>query len=144
MERNSLNWAKGRGLSKKSYFPDCVSKPGFQHIIGCQAANFALGRGAKFGPRNIDEVCQDQSRSFHNWSFWESNRWLPHFTNRGNHQILSQKDPLQAVGLLLWLGGRRHWCRGRKYYICPEPLYKPPNYPPKLGCQTLALQYQID
>ena len=27
----------------------------------------------------------------------------PRPTSRGNHQILSQKDPLQAVGLLLWL-----------------------------------------
>ena len=29
-----------------------------------------------------------------------------HFTSRGNHQILSQKDPFQAVGLFLWLGAR--------------------------------------
>ena len=28
----------------------------------------------------------------------------PHFTSRGNHQILSQNDPLQPSGLLLWLG----------------------------------------
>ena len=40
----------------------------------------------------------------------------PHFTSRGNHQILSKKDPLQAVGLLLWLGVRSHCCRRRKYY----------------------------
>ena len=44
----------------------------------------------------------------------------PHFTSRWNHQILSQ-DQLQAVDLLLWLGARRHWCRCRKYYICPAP-----------------------
>ena len=64
----------------------------------------------------------------------------PDFTSRGNHQILYQKYPLQAVGLLLWLGARRHWCRRREYYICPAPLHQPPNYPPNLNCHTLALQ----
>ena len=64
----------------------------------------------------------------------------PHSTSRGNHQILSQRDQLQAVGLLLWLGASRHWCRCRKYYICPEPLHQLLNYPPKLGCHMLALQ----
>ena len=29
-----------------------------------------------------------------------------HFTSRGNYQILFQKEPLQAVGMLLWLGTR--------------------------------------
>ena len=43
MERDRINWAKGRGLSKKSYFPDQANKPGSRHTIGCQAANFALG-----------------------------------------------------------------------------------------------------
>ena len=38
----------------------------------------------------------------------------PHFKDRGNHQILSQKD----------LGAKRHWCRHRKYYICPAPLHQ--------------------
>ena len=50
-----------------------------------------------------------------------------HFTSRQNHHFLSQKDSLQAVGLLFWLGARRHWCRRRKYYICPAPLHQPPN-----------------
>ena len=61
----------------------------------------------------------------------------PHFTSRGNHQILTQKDPLQAVGLPLWLGARRHWC---KCHICPATIHQPPNYPPKLDCHTLALE----
>ena len=43
MEGDSINWAQGRGLSKKSYFPDPASKPGSRHTIGCHAANFALG-----------------------------------------------------------------------------------------------------
>ena len=64
----------------------------------------------------------------------------PHFTSRRNYQILSQKDSLQAVGLLLWLGAKRHWCRCRKYYLCPAPSHQPTNYPPKLGCHMLALQ----
>ena len=43
MARDGINWAKMRGLSKKSYFPDRVSKSDTRHIIGCHAANFALG-----------------------------------------------------------------------------------------------------
>ena len=43
MERDSINWAKGRGLSKKSFFPNRASKSGSQHTIGYHAANFALG-----------------------------------------------------------------------------------------------------
>ena len=62
----------------------------------------------------------------------------PHFTSRGNHQILSQKDPLYAVGLLLWLGDRRHLYRCGKYYIFPAP---PLNYLPKLGC--ICLHYRV-
>ena len=31
-----------------------------------------------------------------------------------NHQILSQKSPLQAAGLLLWLGARRHCYKPKK------------------------------
>ena len=38
------------------------------------------------------------------------------------------------------LGARRHWCRHRKYYICPALFPQPPNFPSKLGCHTLALQ----
>ena len=66
MERDSINWAKGRGLSKKSYFPTSVSKP------ECHAASLRLG--IKVGLRNHEEVSQDHFRPFHNWSFWESNR----------------------------------------------------------------------
>ena len=57
----------------------------------------------------------------------------PHFTSRGNQQILSQKDPSQAVGPLLWLGARRH--RG-----ADAPHHQSPSYPTKLGCHTLTLQ----
>ena len=60
-----------------------------------------------------------------------------HFASRRNHRILSQNnDPLQAVGLLLWLGVRRHWCRRRKYYICPALLHQPLNFLPELGSHT--------
>ena len=105
------------------------------HWLSCsQLCSWAL--------RLVEEVSQDQSRPFRNWSFQESTG-DPHFTSRGNNQILSQKDPLQAVGLLLWLGARRHWYRCRKYYICPAPPHQPLNYPPKLGCHTLALQGKL-
>ena len=43
----------------------------------------------------------------------------PRPTSRGNHQILSQKDPLQAVGLLLCLGAISHWCRPREKILLP-------------------------
>ena len=88
-----------RGLSKKSYFPNQTSKPGSWHTIACHEAIFALGYT---GIRNHDVVSQNHSRPFHNWSGPSGNRTGdPHFTSRGNHQILSQKDPLQAVGLLV-------------------------------------------
>ena len=58
----------------------------------------------------------------------------PHFTSRRNHQILSQKNHLPAVGLFLWVGPRR------KYYVRPVLLHQLLNYPPKLGCLGLALQ----
>ena len=64
----------------------------------------------------------------------------PHFTSSGNCQILPQKARLPAAGLLRWMEARRDWCRCRKYCICPAPLHQHPNYPPKLGCRTLALQ----
>ena len=43
MKRDSINWTKGRGLSKESYCPNGMNKPGSRHTIGCYAANFALG-----------------------------------------------------------------------------------------------------
>ena len=73
---------------------------------------------------------------------WSQTRNL-HFTSRGNHQIFSQKHPLQAVSLLLWLGARMHWCRRRKHYIFPAPLcftnlqiilQRPPPYACITGC----------
>ena len=42
MKRDSINWAKERGLSEESYFPNCSSKPGSRHTI--DAVNFAFGR----------------------------------------------------------------------------------------------------
>ena len=98
MERDSINWTKGRGLSKKSNFPDHMSILGSRHTIGCQPCFRTLKTGRETtipGPFAIKPACPD-------------------FTSYGNHQILSQKDPLQAVGLLLWLGARSHWCRRRK------------------------------
>ena len=138
MERDRINWAKGRGLSKKSYFPDRASKYGLWHIIDRHAAKFALGNWgwAEKPWRDIPGPIQSLSQLV----LPGTEPATPNFTSRGNHQILSLKDPWQAVGLLLWLGARRHWCRHRKYYVCPAPLYQPPNYPPKLGCHTLALQ----
>ena len=125
MERDIINWPKGRGLSKKSYFPDCMNKPGSRHTNSWLSCSQLF---TKVGLRNHEEVSQDHSRPFS-----PSRNWIgdPHFTSTGNLQILSQMDQFQAVGLLLWLGARRHWCRRRKYYICPAPL-------PKLGCHTLA------
>ena len=52
MERDSINWAKGRGLSKKSYF---TSTPLAVMLLG-----------TKFELRNHEEVPQDHSRPFHN------------------------------------------------------------------------------
>ena len=129
MERDSINWAKGRDLSKLSHFPDCASKPGSRHTIVCHAANFALGY----------------------WS-WSEKPWrgIP-----GPIQALLQMvlpviepaTPTSQVGEITKSSPRRThckmWvcffsCRCRKYYICPAPPHQPPNYPPKLGCHMLA------
>ena len=60
----------------------------------------------------------------------------PHFTSWQNYQILSQKDPSWAVGLLLWLDGRRYWCLYRKYFLFPA-------YTSHLGCLTLSLHSML-
>ena len=77
---------------------------------------------------------------FCNWSFLRSETATTHSRSRGNYKIKLPKGQLQAVCLPLWLGARRHWCRHRKYYICPAPPHQPLNSPPMLGCHTLALQ----
>ena len=38
LEEDSINWAKGRGLSKKFYFPTARA-----NMLGCHADNFTLG-----------------------------------------------------------------------------------------------------
>ena len=64
MERDSINWAKGRGLLLQPFFltsdtPFAVMK-------------LTLLLGTKGGLRNHEEVSQDQSRPFRNGSFRES------------------------------------------------------------------------
>ena len=61
IERDSINWAKGRGFSNESYFSNSISKLGLLLVT-------------KVGLRNHKEVFQDYSRPFHNWSFRELNR----------------------------------------------------------------------
>ena len=92
--------------------------------------------GTKVGLRNHEEVPQTIPGPFAIDSSGDQTN-NPHFTSRGIHQILSQKDLLEAVGLLLWLGARRHRCRCRKYYICPATLHQPPNDLPNLGCSCI-------
>ena len=70
MERDSINWAKGRGLSMKSYLSECASKPGSRHTIACHVANFALGHNS-WPEKNMEEVSQDHSRPFRNWVLQE-------------------------------------------------------------------------
>ena len=41
MERDGINWAKEKGLSIMSYFPNHKSKPSSCHTDGCHAAKFA-------------------------------------------------------------------------------------------------------
>ena len=136
MERDSINWVKERGLTKESYFLDRASKPGSRHTVG-QLCSGALRLGCKTRKRyprtNLGLFAIVPSR---------------HQTG-DNKRVKSPKnhkwkdDPLQAMGLLLWLGARRHWCRCRSYYVCPALLHQPANYIPKLGYHTLALQSTI-
>ena len=68
-----------------------------------------------------------------------------HFSSRWNRQILSQKTPLQTVGLIFKRGvARWYWWMRSKYYICPTPLRQAPYYPPNLGYHTLALQGTVE
>ena len=71
------------------------------------------------------ETMKRYPRPFRNWSSRESNRRPPHFISRGNRQILTQKNPLQEVGLLLWPGGRMHWRRRNKEILHPPSTASP-------------------
>ena len=44
MGKAYINWAKGKGLSKKFYFPSHTSKPGTRPIVVFHTANFAVGQ----------------------------------------------------------------------------------------------------
>ena len=97
-ERDSLNWAKGRGLSKKSYFSDRTIKLGLRHTFGCNATKLDLRRWGR-----------DEKPWIGNPGLYQALLLLillriepPILTSWGNYQILSQKDPLQAVGVS-WL-----------------------------------------
>ena len=121
------------GQGERSFKEVLLSRS--QHSIGCHAANFALGhQGWAEKPwRGIPGPFQACLQLI----LPGIEPATPQITNRQNHQILSQKDPLQTVGLLLCL---EHWCRRRKYYICPAPLHLHSIYPSKLGCHTIAVQ----
>ena len=91
--------------------------------------------------RLVWRVSQDQSRPFCNWSLRESNRWSP---TPQVGEVLSQKDPLQAVDLLLWLGAGRHWFRHRKYTASAQHRFTNlRSNLSKLRCHTLALQAML-
>ena len=55
--------------------------------------------------RNHEEVSQDHFRTFFAIEPTGNRTACPCFTSRGNHGILSKKEPLWAVDLRLWLGG---------------------------------------
>ena len=86
----------------QSYSHNWTSNPGSWHTDGCHAANFDIDRTEKpwrGSPRILpDPFAVDQSR----------NRTSePHFTSRGNHRILFQKNPLRAGGRNVQFGCRR-------------------------------------
>ena len=107
-------------------------KPGLWYTISCHAANFALMLGLETMekyPRIIPSPCTIDPSG--NWTCG------PHFTRRGNHQIISQKNPLQADWKLEGSGAHAGNTTSAQHRV---PLDRPPNYCPKLGCHTLALQ----
>ena len=61
MERDTINRAKERDLSKEFNCPNCPH----EQIVGCLAAYFALYTGLEL---------RNHSRPFCNWSFRQSNR----------------------------------------------------------------------
>ena len=126
---------RGEVFQKSPIFPtERASKPGSWHTLGSHAPNFTLGHcgWAEKPYRGIPGPFQALSQL----DLLGLKPATPHFTSRGNNEILFQKASLLAVGLLLWLGARKHWCRCKKYSIYQAPLYQPPNYPPKIGCRT--------
>ena len=88
---------QGRRLSKESYFPNHMRKPGSQHIIGFHEANFALvqkgwaEKPLRGNPGQFQALSQLTKRATHN------------FTSRKITKTLFLKDLLQSMGLLLCL-----------------------------------------
>ena len=119
------------GLGKTSYCPNCVKKPGSQHTVGRHAVNFALR--LRLGWKIIKRYRKTIPRYFAVSSRNQSDD--RQFISRGCHQIRSQKDPLQAVDLLLWLGAKWYWCRSGR---CRSVQQRLTNL--KLGCHMLTLQ----
>ena len=116
---------------------DCVHgkrqhQPGPTGEVPQRSSLFATGRATWFGTycwlsctrpcsRTLSLGWRTMSKYFRTvpdpFAIIPSGNWTGdhHFTSRRNHQILTQKDPLWAMGLLLWMEARFYSYRNTKY-----------------------------
>ena len=92
----------GAVSQRSSTFSNRISKPGSRHTIRC-----CLLHVIEIGQGNTDEISQDYSRPFCNWSIRESNRQPPTL------QVgeITKSSPRRAHCYSWW-----HKCRSSKYY----------------------------
>ena len=96
-ERDSVNWAKGRGFQRSPIF--ATTRVNLTRDTPSAVIQSTLLQGTKGELRNHEEVSQALSQLI----LPGIEPATPISQIGGNHQILSQKELLQAVGLLLWL-----------------------------------------
>ena len=125
------------GIGERSFKEVSISWPQEQTWLATHhwlLSSQLCSRELRLDMRNHEEHPRTNPGLFRNWSFQESNRWPP------TSQVGGSQRTYCKLWVYFWLGAGKHWCRHRKYYICPAPLHQPLNYPPKLGCHTLVLQ----
>ena len=119
MERDIVNWALERGLSKESYCSNWMSKPVLWLLRALRFGWETMNRYPKTIP-GLLAVGSSTNRTN------EPTSKVQEVTN-----VLSERPHRK---LWDWLGAKGYWHRGSKYYIYLVPLHQSPHYPPKLGC----------
>ena len=99
--KGAAHWAKGRGLSDASLFPNLVSKAGSRHLSTVYPVLLIRQSHIKLyyqdGLRNHEWVSQDHSKPFLQLILLGIEPGTSISQVGGNGQILSQNDPMQAV-----------------------------------------------
>ena len=129
MERDSVNCTKGRGLWKKSYFPNSTNKPCSRRTAGCRAAIFALAsvRESRFG--------WETAKSYSRTLFSPSVDWAP-TSQVGEVAKSSPRRPGWICSFGWELDGTR--ANVGNTTSAQRRFTTPPSFPPMLGCHTLT------